>query len=582
MAVTGDVNLTIADGGAGAVAVAPQRLQVVMGCCASGTAYAITASRQPSTILSTYSYGPATEAAGMAIRDGATVLMMRIPTTTAGAVAKKAAKVVSAATVADPSVITTTDAHGLVTGDVVTIAAVGGTTTVNGTWVVTVLTSTTFSVPVAGVGAYTSGGTVTPDGAVNSNTAAGAAEIYFTGAAYDDYFIQVDIVSITGSGTIGTDTIQFTVSLDAGRSVGLPRVTLDTSGATTYLIPQTNVTINFGTGDVAVGDRARGYTTAPLWTIADLTAGILALQNSAYAASGWGSIHIVGTIGGSDAGTVGTNLETMATAKVYSRAMGAVRDASPPTAWGGTGETDAVWGAAVLADYVSTTKLRFGVAAGHYNMRSVYPNAVCGLPLYRRNLAWAWAARVAGQLPLPADHEGWIRLGALSQITQNTVTDPVDGFVYHDERSAFVFDNLAGGPGRITAARTRLGGLTGWWISNPLTLAGNGSDFQLMPLARLIDIAASTVQAAAQPYVNQRLKLNRSGTIREGEALSIERAQYRALDVAIGNQISGRTIAVDRDWNVRDNNSIKITGSIDRDGYALEINETIGFSSSLT
>jgi hypothetical protein len=271
----------------------------------------------------------------------------------------------------------------------------------------------------------------------------------------------------------------------------------------------------------------------------------------------------------------------MATAKVYSRMMGAVRDASPPTAWGGTGETDAVWSAAVLADFVSTTSKRFGVCAGHYNMRSVFPNPVCGLPLYRRNLAWAWAARVAGQLPLPADHEGWIRLGALSQITQNNVTDPVDGFVYHDERAAFVFDNLGGGPGRITAARTRLGGLTGWWVSNPLTLASNGSDFQLMPRGRVMDLAASTVQAAAQPFVNERFKLNRNGTIREGDALRIENAQYRALDVAIGNQISGRTIAVDRDWNVRDNNSLKITGSIEGDGYALEINETIGYASTL-
>ena len=111
--------------------------------------------------------------------------------------------------------------------------------------------------------------------------------------------------------------------------------------------------------------------------------------------------------------------------------------------------------------------------------------------------------------------------------------------------------------------------------------ASTGSNFQLMPLARLMDVASGVVQEVAQLDVNARVKLNRNGTIKEGAALSLEAAQHRALDVAIGNQISGRTIVVDRDWNIRDNNSLKITGSIDRDGYVLEINETIGFTTTL-
>lgn len=171
MATSGEVNLEIADNSAGAISLPANDVQVVLGCSSSGTADVVLATRQPATLKDTFGYGPLPQAAAMTLQAGGTVLAVRVATVVAGSVAKKATKSVTNATVATPSVITTSDAHGLVTGDVVTISAVGGTTTVNGTFVVTVLTSTTFSVPVAGVGVYTSGGTVTPLGAINSNTA---------------------------------------------------------------------------------------------------------------------------------------------------------------------------------------------------------------------------------------------------------------------------------------------------------------------------------------------------------------------------------------------------------------------------
>jgi hypothetical protein len=572
MATSGDVILTIADGGA-TIAVPAANLQFVLGCCDSGTAYDILATRQTSTLLSTFGYGPLSEAGGMAIRDGATLLAMRIPTTTAGAIAKKTATAVSGATAATPVVVTTTTPHGLIDGDVVTTASIGGTTGANGTFIVDVLSTTTFSlVNSVGGGAYTSGGTVTPAGSIQSGS--GTSVVTFTGTPKDTAYILVTIVT---GGTIGATGIQFTVSLDAGRSVNLPVIALGT--ATTYVIPNIGVTINFAAGTLTAGVTIRGYTTEPLPAIADITAGILAMQNSVYGSAGFGSSHLLGALAAADAATVGSNLETMATAQIYTRMMAHARDATAPAAWGGGGETDSAWGTSLLADYFSTTSKRLGVSAGHYNMRSVFPNSACGLPLYRRPLSWAVAARVAGQLPLPADHEGWVRLGAMSQITQDNTTDPLDGFVYHDERKGFVFDNLAGGAGRMTCARTRVGKRgAGWWVSNPLSLAAVGSDFQLMPRGRVMDIVSDTIQQAASPSINERVKLNPNGTIRETSALRMEATQRRAIDVAVGNQISGRTIVVDRDYNVRANSKLRITGQIEGDGYVLQIDETIGYA----
>lgn len=72
---------------------------------------------------------------------------------------------VTAATQANPCQITTSPAHGYSTGDDVTFASVGGMTELNtGTYTITVLTSTTFTLngtDSTAFGAFTSGGTVT-------------------------------------------------------------------------------------------------------------------------------------------------------------------------------------------------------------------------------------------------------------------------------------------------------------------------------------------------------------------------------------------------------------------------------------
>jgi hypothetical protein len=68
--------------------------------------------------------------------------------------------VVTSSSVADPTVILTAAAHLLADGTVVTIAGhTGSTPSLNGSWPVTVLTSTTFSIPVS-VSVAGTGGTI--------------------------------------------------------------------------------------------------------------------------------------------------------------------------------------------------------------------------------------------------------------------------------------------------------------------------------------------------------------------------------------------------------------------------------------
>jgi hypothetical protein len=65
---------------------------------------------------------------------------------------------ITGATNTSPIVITS-NGHGLTTGTLVRISGVTGNTAANGLFLVTSLTANTFSIPVAGNGAYVSGGT---------------------------------------------------------------------------------------------------------------------------------------------------------------------------------------------------------------------------------------------------------------------------------------------------------------------------------------------------------------------------------------------------------------------------------------
>jgi hypothetical protein len=79
----------------------------------------------------------------------------------AGDAVSPASLTITAASNATPIVVTST-AHGLTTGDPVTVASVGGNTAANGDWVVTRVDANSFSLDGSvGNGAYTSGGTAT-------------------------------------------------------------------------------------------------------------------------------------------------------------------------------------------------------------------------------------------------------------------------------------------------------------------------------------------------------------------------------------------------------------------------------------
>jgi len=110
---------------------------------------------------------------------------------------------ITGATNASPIVITSAS-HGLTTGTRVTITGVGGNTAANGSFIITNVSSSTFSLDGStGNGAYTSGGTWNTAGLYLISHAITAANGYAAGTTYSI------LVSYAISSTSGADLYEF-------------------------------------------------------------------------------------------------------------------------------------------------------------------------------------------------------------------------------------------------------------------------------------------------------------------------------------------------------------------------------------
>lgn len=486
---TGDVELTILDGGAGVVVVPASSVAVVISASSAGTAATVVASRNANTLATAVGYGPGVDQAAMIIAAGGTVLFMKSATTTPGAASA--------------------------------VTATAGNT---GTSVWTV-----------------------------------------TGNPYDAYLVKAQV---TNSGTKGTTGIRIKISLDAGRTYG-PEIALGT--AATYAMTGTGLTLNFGAGTMVLGDTFTFGCTEPLTSDASVSACLVALEASPYAITGWGSMRICGPRNGASAASIQGYLDTMVVTKTFPRAIIEVRDNALPTAYGGAGETDAVWSAAVALDYSAVSAKRICAVAGNYNMNSMFPVACAGTPRMRRNLAFAHACRQVAIFP--QTHAGRVSDGSLAQVIVDPTSDPTDGFNYHDEYNAPALDVA-----RFTSARKRKG-KPGFFVVNPNLMSPAGSVFTLLPLGIVMDIGCSLVYQTGEENINADVALNTNGTIEEKAAQAIEIVARRVLknNMFDKSMISGFSYAIDRSNNVQSTSQVNFAATLFARGYILQINGTIGF-----
>lgn len=419
-------------------------------------------------------------------------------------------------------------------------------------------------------------------GAVTT-TGGGTSVVTVTGTPVDTYYVKFLCVA---GGVVGTAGITFQVSLDAGRNYG-PVIALGT--AATYAIPGTGITLNFGAGTLLTNQTCTFGTTEPTWSTAGLLAGIQAFQASQYAVQGVGSTHIVGVMSGANCTTVEGYLDTLATNFVSTRAFMSARDASPAAAYSGTGESESTWISSIQTDFAAVAARRACVGAAYWNMPSAFPSpSAFGAPSYRRPIAWAAAAK---QVTIPPQrHNGRPKDGSIAQIVVNASSDPLDGFVYHDERINGGLDYvITGSGGRFMTTMTRTG-LPGVYITNPLTMAPLGSDYFLMPFGSVMDVFCSIMHQQGQLIVDDDVRTNSNGTIYENDARAIESALASAANSVLFAQkmisqpigagpgaAPTSSIVVDRTTNVKSTSTINIAGNLAGKAYALTLNLNLSY-----
>ena len=189
---------------------------------------------------------------------------------------------ISANSVANPTVVTTTLAHGLVTGNLVTIAGSNSTPTINGTWVVTVLSATTFSVPVNVTVAGTAGTVALVGGLApsflfvatptNSNPAVGTLSadrksVTWTIKTASAALVQLNITGIkydVASTVAGGTAVDVTVAYSGGNvqptsrsNAIVARPVTATSTATTVYIGENGQTA----GTISIVENSAGTFT---------------------------------------------------------------------------------------------------------------------------------------------------------------------------------------------------------------------------------------------------------------------------------------------------------------------------------
>ncbi len=494
MSLTGDVEITIVDGGGTVVNVPANSVQVHIGTCDDGTEAKVVASRDPSALKGIVGAGPGTEMAATAISVGATALFMKSETITPGVAS-----------------------------------------------------------------------------AVDSNL--GTSTMTVTGIPLDAYLVKVlgTKAAAVGSGP------KIKISVDAGRTYG-PEISL--GAAMSYAIAGTGLTLVFGAGNIDLGGTATFGCTEPLTDTAGVQACLVALEASPYSVTGWGLLTIGGTWTGAEAATIQGFLDTMVQSKTWGRAVISVRDAELPTAYGGSGEDDPTWAAAIATDVSALDAKRICMCAGHYNIPSQFPIVAAGLPRYRRPGAWALVARQAtfgGSVRGgPQTHAGRVSDGALAQIVVDPSNDPADGFVYHDELTSPSLTDAR------FAAFTRRKGKPGIFVRDPLLMSAPGSSFKLLPHGLVMDIGCSLEHQVMEEQVNSDVRTNDNGTIDEIAAQHIEEVMRAALrdQMLAKGMISGFVFNIDRTNNVLTTSEVKYTSELRARAYVLQIAGSIGFGNA--
>ncbi len=367
-------------------------------------------------------------------------------------------------------------------------------------------------------------------------------------------------VVVTG-GTIGTAGITYKTSLDGGRTYS-PETSLGTA-VTLTLAADTlpvgaaapGIKINFAAGTLVAGQSASFRATAPQYNSTEIASALLALGNSI---TTWELAHITGIIDATILAAIDLKFAAFAAAGKYHAWIGNTRLQAI------TGETEAQYKTALDVIFAALSSIYGVLCAGSVKMIS----SVSGR-YFKRPFSFVYAAREAS-----VSHEintAAIDLGAFAGVTIRDVNGNADE---HDESINPGLDTS-----RFCVART-WEGIQGVYVNRPRMFSADGSDFEILPHRRVLNLAHTALRNYFNRRLNKPVRVNATtGFILESEALEIEsgaRAAMRAVLLA-KPKASAVAFVLSRTDNLLSTKTFTGQARVTPLGYPESINLDLGF-----
>jgi hypothetical protein len=358
------------------------------------------------------------------------------------------------------------------------------------------------------------------------------------------------VIKVVAGGTVGTAGITYQISYDGGYSY-TPVAQL---GTLTAIVTPTGVTFNIAAGTMVAGDLHKATAMGPQ---ADATTLGPAIDALGVTAIQWEQLAVVGDILGTVFDLVETKIAGLAAAGKYRSWIGGTR---MPNA----GESEAAYMAAMSGAFSSKSTTHGSMCAGACRLIS----GVSGRN-YRRPIMFSVAA-VQGDVTEEIDTAD-VNLGSLPGCS---IRDLNGNVLEHDEAVNPGLDDA-----RFVTLRT-WDGYPGVYITRPRIMSTDGSDFQIIPNRRVLNLAALVLRSYFVRRLNRPIRVDpNTGFILEADALEIEGGATQTMRDALlaKPKASGVQFILSRTDNLLATKTLTGTARVIPLAYPEFINIQLGF-----
>jgi len=367
-----------------------------------------------------------------------------------------------------------------------------------------------------------------------THTGAGTSVVTASGTPLDDYPVVVKF--LTG-GTIGVAGITYQESLDGGTTFSGTKAL---GAANSLTIPDSGVTLNLAAGTILANQTEAVQASAAKMTNADILLALEALRVSQYSYEA-----VLLAADAADA----TNFASLATWLSARNAEGKFKHGYMNTRFMTSGEAESAFKTAMDTAFGASSSIDIGLGAdGGY-----IPSPIRSLVLKRPTALFAAARAMAIAISV---EPAYVALGPIANLA---ITDAQGNPRDHNEEANPGLDDS-----RFITLRT-IAGETGTFINRTRLFSPNGSDYQLLPHARVMNAACETAQQLLQKRLNIGVQKNAKARIEEGDASLIESAVDDAIEARImrDRHASGVGFLLSRDDDLSSNAGAAVSGEVE-------------------